>query len=169
MNMIRIMDYNNPRQPQGKVPDRAFARTRQAVRAVVTDEAGGVYLMHAANHGYYKLPGGGIDDGESREEALDREIREEMGARIRVLGEIGQTVQYDEVEDFRQDSFCYTARLVGELGQPKLTTDEAEAGFRVERFDNLDDAIAAVEQWEGPPHSSMTIRDAALLEAVRSL
>ena len=41
-------------------PDATF-RERRAARAVMTNENGGVYLIHIKTRGYYKLPGGGID------------------------------------------------------------------------------------------------------------
>ena len=48
-------------------------RTREAARAVLFNEAGQVYLMNVTLHGYHKLPGGGIDEGEYVRAALARE------------------------------------------------------------------------------------------------
>lgn len=50
---------------------------RQAVRAVIFRK--GRILMIRSDRGDYKLPGGGIEKGESHEEALLREIAEETG------------------------------------------------------------------------------------------
>ena len=56
---------------------------RHAARALVIDAAGRVLLVRWVNedHGVdtWLTPGGGIDDGESPEEALRRELREEAG------------------------------------------------------------------------------------------
>jgi 8-oxo-dGTP diphosphatase len=169
MKLIQIMNYHDPHHPCDKVPDRDFGRRREAVRAVVRDEAGGVYLMHAASHGYYKLPGGGVDPGEDRLVALDREIHEEMGGRIEVQGEVGHFIQFDEIDDFRHDSYCYVARLMGKLGAPELTASEAEAGFEVARFDDIDAALAAVRSPHEAKYDYMTVRDATLLEAAAEL
>jgi len=54
---------------------------RQAVRAIVVDPGRRVLLLHYANEfdSWWIPPGGGIDPGESDEQALRRELREELG------------------------------------------------------------------------------------------
>jgi 8-oxo-dGTP pyrophosphatase MutT (NUDIX family) len=60
-------------------------RLRQAVRALVLDEDDNVLLVHFhwegldVPGGFWACPGGGIDPGESAEEALRRELAEELG------------------------------------------------------------------------------------------
>ena len=60
-------------------------RLRQAVRALVVDEGDHVLLVHFnwdgldLADGFWACPGGGIDQGESPEDALRRELAEELG------------------------------------------------------------------------------------------
>lgn len=54
---------------------------RQAVRAIVVAPDGRTLLLHYGNEydSWWIPPGGGIDPGESDEQALRRELREELG------------------------------------------------------------------------------------------
>ncbi len=59
-------------------------RTRSAVRVVLTDDSGRVLLFEDSDPGvpgarWWMTPGGGIDPGESQQEAAVRELREETG------------------------------------------------------------------------------------------
>lgn len=60
-------------------------RIRQAVRALILDEEGNVLLVNfmweglGIDGGFWACPGGGVDDGESPETALRRELWEELG------------------------------------------------------------------------------------------
>ena len=51
---------------------------RPSVRGIVIKD-GKILMIHSLKYDYYKLPGGGIEKGESYEEALIREVNEESG------------------------------------------------------------------------------------------
>ncbi|MDP3956592.1 MAG: NUDIX domain-containing protein, partial [bacterium] len=69
---------------------------RDASRAVVFDADGKVAVLNVSKKGYYKLPGGGIEEGENKEEALRRECIEELGCKIEMGKYLGETVEYRE-------------------------------------------------------------------------
>ncbi len=61
---------------------------RVAVSALIFDEEGRILLGHRRDIDWWYLPGGGMEAGETVDEALRREIFEEIGVEI----EIGQLV-----------------------------------------------------------------------------
>ena len=61
---------------------------------------------------WWEFPGGKMEAGETPEEALVREIREELSAKISV-GELLTTVEYDYPK-FHLTMHCYFCSLIGE-------------------------------------------------------
>jgi len=124
--------------------DESTFITRTAARAVLIDKDFRVALINATNRGYYKLPGGGIDEGELITEALHREVIEEAGYKIEVLCPLGFTREARHKFEQFNVSYAFLARATEFVGN-KLEKDEEEDGFEVEWFDNIDEAIKAVE------------------------
>ncbi len=103
---------------------------RQAVRAIVFDTTQGVFLLNVSASAYHKLPGGGVKQGESYEEALARELLEEIGAKAHIVGEVGKIVEHRERYNFTQTSYCYIAKQYGDLVAPELEENELAEGFK---------------------------------------
>lgn len=97
-------------------------KTVRVVAAVIRD--GDRIFATARGYGEYKgwweFPGGKIEAGETPEEALVREIREELDTEIRV-GELIDTIEYD-YPTFHLSMDCFWAEVVA--GQ--LVLKEAE-------------------------------------------
>jgi 8-oxo-dGTP diphosphatase len=86
-------------------------KTINVVAAVITD--GGRVLAAQRGYGDYagwwEFPGGKIEEGENPEEALAREIREELGAEI-VIEKYFASTEYDYPK-FHLSMRCYICTL----------------------------------------------------------
>jgi 8-oxo-dGTP pyrophosphatase MutT (NUDIX family) len=138
---------------------------RKAARAIVFDDDKNIALLHATKNFYYKLPGGGIEEGESSEEALRRECIEEIGCKVEIVEELGLVMEYRKKYKLNQTSYCYIAKLVGEKGIPNLEPDEIEEGFETVWL-SIGEAIKKVKESQPTVYSGpyMVTRDVALLE-----
>lgn len=97
-------------------------KTVRVVAAVIRD--GDRIFATARGYGEYKgwweFPGGKIEAGETPEEALVREIHEELDTEIRV-GELIDTIEYD-YPTFHLSMDCFWAEVVA----GRLVLKEAE-------------------------------------------
>jgi 8-oxo-dGTP diphosphatase len=153
--------------------DSDINRTRFAARAVLHNDKGQVAIMHFTKNGSYKLPGGGIDKGESIEAALRREIREETGYEITNVLELGIVEEDRYIYGMHQTSYCFTA-TIGKFVGTELTEKEAAQGMELVWFDSIDEAIVAIESASGVDEDDSPIglemmkrRDVAILNEAK--
>ncbi len=101
---------------------------RKSARVILLNEEGKIATQYLKKYTYYKLPGGGINDGESIEEALKREVKEEVGCDCEVIRPVGMTIEYRNKYNLLHISYCYEARIVGGVGKTALEENEIEEG-----------------------------------------
>jgi ADP-ribose pyrophosphatase YjhB (NUDIX family) len=101
---------------------------RKSARAVLLNEKGEVAVQYLEKYTFHKLPGGGVELGETIEEALVREVKEEVGCLAEILNPIGVVIEYRNKYNLLHISYAYTARVVGEVGEPALEAGEQEEG-----------------------------------------
>ena len=123
-------------------------------RVLLVKQIGGPYA------GAWLLPGGGVDEGESIEDGLRREMREETGCELDDIQRVA-TYEVDErTQDFKALVHLFGAKARGqaraedgsairwasptEAGyHPALRRELADAGLRVEDDHALGDALKA--------------------------
>ena len=149
--------------------------SREAVRGIIIDGEK-LLMICSERNGDYKFPGGGIEDGETHENTLIREIKEESGAEV--IGEItpfGRVIEYDlpiekDYDVFRMTSYYYLCEVGVAMSEQKLDQYEKELGF-VPIWVGIDMAIRQNSCVLQDPHKQAprwTKRDLAVLELVRT-
>ena len=109
----------------------------EVVAAIIHDGEGRIF---ATQRGYgewkdwWEFPGGKMEAGETPEEALVREIREELSAEISV-DEFLCTVEYDYPQ-FHLTMHCFLCSLIGEALH--LNEHEAARWLTKEQLDSVD-------------------------------
>ncbi len=170
MNLLLTInehDFN----PDAPTVDTSSFRKREAARAVLIDKDKQVYLLNVSKHGYHKLPGGGIDDGEEVKQALKRELMEEVGCEAEIVTELGIIIEHRNYEDggLKQTSYCYLAKQTGNQVESALEEGELEEGMVEVKAKNIDEAIALLtsDKPENLEGQFIQKRDLAFLNAAR--
>lgn len=98
-----------------------------------------VAMVYSKKYDYYKFPGGGIDGGETKEQAVIREALEEGGLvvipdKIIPFGYVHRISKSDRVgvDYFVQDNFYYLCEVEDELKEQILDGYEKEEGFTLQ-------------------------------------
>ncbi|GCE47087.1 ADP-ribose pyrophosphatase YjhB (NUDIX family) [Thermosporothrix hazakensis] len=125
--MTRTDYYYDPAAPEAH-------RIVPAASAVVVNDEQKILLQRRRDNGYWSLPGGMMEVGESIAETVIRETREETGIEvvpeyiIGVYSDPRHIIAYSEHDVRQQFSICFACRMVG--GALQADEDEATAvGF----------------------------------------
>jgi 8-oxo-dGTP pyrophosphatase MutT (NUDIX family) len=120
-------------------PFTGIDHTREISRAIVGDGEGH-YAVHVLKRDdtfgksdYYETPGGGIDAGETPEQAVVRECREELGYQVKIIAPLG------EVDDFYN--------LIKRENHNRFFLCEREGAFQGVHFVSQGDLIITKTLW----------------------
>ncbi|MBE5802623.1 MAG: NUDIX domain-containing protein [Clostridiales bacterium] len=112
-------------------------------------------LSHELNSGWYLIPGGGIEDGETPEACCIREVEEETGLIVEIIRPV--LTMHEYYEDWLYISHYFLCRVVGE-GRQALTAYEQQRGLvpewmnaakAVELFSHHQEYAASSEEKRG--------------------
>lgn len=140
---------------------------RKASRGILIND-GKLAVLFVSKENYHKLPGGGIESGETNKDAFIREIKEETGCECKVVDEDDQNSVVLETRDkFKlfQISYIFFSEIVGEPKELKLEQDEIDAGFELQWIP-FDQVVKTLENdkpmdYEG---NFIRLRDLAIID-----
>lgn len=128
MEQLYVLDFKDYKEDWSE-------SKRPSVRGIITREDK-VLLVYSKKYNYYKFPGGGVEENESHEETLQREVLEECGLRvipesIKEYGSVLVKQKSDCKENtvFVQENFYYTCETFEGSENQKLDAYEQEEGF----------------------------------------
>ncbi len=151
--------------PDGK------AFVRPSARAIIFRE-GKLAAIYSNKRKYFKIPGGGIEEGENPIDAMIREVREEVGLEIikDTIREFGyvhriQKGKYEPV--FIQDNYYYFCEVYEGQKAPCFSESERAEGFEP-AFVSLEKAIKTNEIYvQENTFDSMIERELRIMKMVR--
>ena len=141
---------------------------RITARAVAFDKDNNVALIYSQKNNYHKLPGGGVEDGEDLETAMQRELIEEIGCVVENIKDLGIVEEYRNEVGLHQISYCYIADVVMK-GIPKLEPNEIIEDY-ITKWIDLDTAIEILKKEGATKHYDgrfMQMRDITFLMEAR--
>ncbi|MFE5544010.1 NUDIX domain-containing protein [Streptomyces sp. NPDC056534] len=121
--MTRTDYFNDPAAPKANsiVP---------AVTAFVVNEAGEVLLERRSDNGRWGMPGGVQEIGESIAGTVRREVLEETGISVELIGLVGiftdpgHVIEFSDGEVRQEFSLCFRARPIS--GEIKVSSESFE-------------------------------------------
>ncbi len=124
---------------------------RQIARAIVYDDAGNFYFCRASRDDDYgkatiiETSGGGVEKGESPDEGIKRELKEELGADVEVVCKIGIVSDYYNLIHRHNINNYYLCRVIA-FGEKHLMPDEIEQFHLSTLKLSYDEAVAEYEK-----------------------
>lgn len=128
---------------------------RPTAKGIVVDYEGKIALLSNREHSLF--PGGGVEDGESFEEAFIRECKEEIGCDVDIISHLGDALQFRAKNATKYDVHFFVGRVVDEKGAP-TTTEEGELACVInwlteeEVLKVLEEQMGAIHEDDYPAH-----------------
>lgn len=136
---------------------------REIVRAIVIDNAGFYYFVRVVRSDEFgpailiETSGGGVEPGEDLHEAIRRELREELGAEVDILGKIGVVSDYYHLIHRHNMNHYFLCR-VRSFGDSHLTKEERDQFHLSTLKLGYDEALAEYEQRSCTPLGRLIAR-----------
>lgn len=131
------------------IPADAAALRRRAVRALIHAD-GRLLMVHSQVSGDYKFPGGGVEPGEAPDHALIREVSEECGREVTMVGPALLTVVERRLA--REPGYAFVM-------ESSYHECEIAEGEHSQRLDGYERELGFAPAWVGIGEALATNRD----------
>ena len=152
--------------------ENGFTHTRVTSRGIVLDEEGRIALhfIHRddifGNETYYETPGGGVDEGETPEQAVIRECKEELGEDIEVLRPLGVVKDAYNLIHRKNENHYFLCKKLNQ-GE-KHFVSEGDSLIQKTVWVSLEEGIALLKKQSGHGVSALVkARELPILEEAR--
>ncbi|MFF0531248.1 NUDIX domain-containing protein [Nocardia amikacinitolerans] len=101
--------------------------------ALIVDQRGAILLQRRSDSGNWSLPGGTMEIGETLEQCVIRETREETGLDIEITGLLGiytdpeHVIAYSDGEVRQEFNITYYGRVIG--GQLQVSDESTDVRY----------------------------------------
>ncbi len=141
---------------------------RLAVRGIIRNSEGLYAVMFLRKFGLYSLPGGGVEAGERYEDALKREMAEEVGFICGEVCEIGAVDENRACGNFTQINHYYSADAIEECGQHMTKKEiDNETELQWHTFEDIYKLISEENDIGNDQRKYVRARDLAALDEYR--
>jgi len=127
MNLLKRITY--------KETFEADVKQHQSVRVVLLDDKNLVAVLYVGKVKFYTLPGGGIEEGETPEQAAIREVLEETGCDSEIIHTLGIIEENSKTCDWNGINTCFIMKTKGIKGVQSLTEIESDEETEVRWYD----------------------------------
>lgn len=150
-------------------PLEYISHDRRIARGIVYDDEGNFYFVRATRDDLFgkathiETPGGGVEEGEDLAVAIRRELSEELGVEVEILGKLGVVSDYYNVIHRHNLSNYFLCRIVA-FGDKHLTEEEIKDFHLSTVKMSFEKAVAEYEnQRETPIGRLITSRELPIL------
>ena len=134
-------------------PKKEITHTRYIARGFLVDENNNLSILSISRDdvfgkaSYIESSGGGIEEGENKENAILREIQEETGFKSHIIKEVATIIDYYNLINRRNYQYYFLLKKEDFVGQHFAS--EGDLDIKKLRFLDIDSLIKEYESYLG--------------------
>ena len=155
-------------------PYEGIDHVRDISRGVVYNDKHQIAIIHLlgddifGHRDYYELPGGGREKGETFKECFIREMKEELGAEVDNIKEIGRVVDFYNLIHRENNNHFYLAH--GTISYGTNLNNYEKKIFESIKWVDIDEAIRLYESVKRTPIANLVInRELPILKIAKKM